>query len=609
SYVLRTNESVVLGDAPASGSFTSDPYIQAQQPRSVLALPLSHQGSLSGLLYLENAQTADAFTEQRQEILGLLSGQVAISLENARLYTHLEELVAERTAQLADALADAEQARAAAEEANELKTRFVANMSHELRTPLDSIINFTHIVRVGMRGPVTEEQDAYLERVENSGQHLLGLINDILDLAKIESGRMDLYKETTHLGELVKSTLSTAIGLTKDKPIQLHHEIAEDMPTIEADKTRLRQVLLNLLSNAAKFTDAGHITVRAWQRGHEVIVSVSDTGTGIPADKFGTIFEEFRQADEGSARSYQGTGLGLPICQHLVAMHGGRIWLESTVGVGSTFFFSLPLADAPVVEATMSQPRPGTEQGTAVLVIDDDPAAIEIVRAYLSEDGYAVYGLTDGQAALGKVADLRPAAILLDIIMPFQNGWNILATLKSDPELRPIPVVLYTVVEDEARGIMLGAAGYLLKPVTEAQLRETVAQLVPADGTILAIDDDPDVLELIEYQLGDVGGYQVHTADGGQAGLNAIAAQQPDLVLLDLMMPEVDGFAVLEALAEQEQTRSIPVVVLSGKELTNEERGYLRERVDGLLTKQGSTPQQWLTRVRSVLQQQVGGDP
>ncbi|NJO07565.1 MAG: response regulator [Chloroflexaceae bacterium] len=446
---------------------------------------------------------------------------------------------------------------------------------------------------------------AYLDRIYASGEHLLGLINDILDLAKIEAGRMDLYKEPLLIGDIVKSTLSTAIGLTKEKPIELHHDIAPGLPIINADKTRIRQVLLNLLSNAAKFTDQGSITVQVWQDHGEVIISVADTGIGIPADKLGDIFEEFRQADEGSARSYQGTGLGLPISKRLMEMHDGRIWVESTVGVGSTFYISLPVPLPPPVDTTLVLPQPGTERGPIILVIDDDPAAIEIVHTYLSQDGYAVYGVADGRRGLEEVHRLRPAVILLDIIMPFANGWNILAELKLDPELQTIPVIMYTVVDNEQPGLSLGADGYLLKPVDEHLMRSTVAKLASPQAVIVAIDDDQSVLDILHEQLGSVGGYTVLTASGGQAGLALIAEHRPDLVLLDLMMPDVDGFAVLEELDANPETRDIPVVVLSGKVLTPEERRYLRSRVAGLVSKQGTTSEQWMDWIRHTLRKRT----
>ena len=523
------------------------------------------------------------------------------------LYATLEQRITERTRQLEYALDAAREARIAAEEANALKTRFIANMSHELRTPLNAIINFAYILKSGVRGPVTEAQIDYLDRVYASGEHLLGLINDILDLAKIEAGRMELYREPVALDELVQSTLSTAIGLTKDKPIQLHHNLAHALPPVNADKMRIRQVLLNLLSNAAKFTDQGQITVRVWQEGTELITGVTDTGIGIPPDKLTTIFEEFRQANEGNDRSYQGTGLGLSICKRLINMHGGRIWVESTVGIGSTFFFSLPLPTLPDAEPVVSQPFPGTEQGQVVLVVDDDPAAIDIVRSYLAQDGYAVYGVTASRMALDTARQLQPATILLDLIMPDTSGWHILADLKADPELGSIPVILYTVLDEQQRGLALGANGYLIKPVNPQLLRDTVAQLVPPEATILAIDDDLYMLDILRYHLQELRSYQVLTATNGPAGLAAIAVQRPDLVLLDLMMPEMDGFAVLEALHAQVETRSIPVIVLTAKDLTADEQAYLQSRVKGLVHKNNHAPEQWLGRVRAVLQQERQG--
>ena len=523
------------------------------------------------------------------------------------LYATLEQRIVERTRQLEYALTAAREARIAAEEANALKTRFIANMSHELRTPLNAIINFAYILKCGVRGPVTEAQIDYLDRVYASGEHLLGLINDILDLAKIEAGRMDLYWEHIALDELVQSTLSTAIGLTKDKPIELHHDLAHALPAVNADKMRIRQVLLNLLSNAAKFTDQGQITVRVWQEGAMLITSVTDTGIGIPSDKLATIFEEFRQADEGSDRSYQGTGLGLSICKRLIDMHGGRIWVESTVGVGSTFSFSLPLPPFPDAEPVVSQPLPGTEQGQVVLVVDDDPAAIDIVRSYLAQDGYAVYGVTTSRMALDTARQLQPAAILLDLMMPDTSGWHILADLKADSELGWLPVILYTVLDEQQRGLALGANGYLIKPVNPKQLRDTVAELVSPEAAILAIDDDPYVLDILQYHLQELHSYQVLTATSGSAGLAAIAAQRPDLVLLDLMMPEMDGFAVLEALHAQVETCSIPVIVLTAKDVTADEQAYLQSRVKGLVHKSNHAPEQWLGRVRAVLQQERQG--
>jgi signal transduction histidine kinase/ActR/RegA family two-component response regulator len=394
-------------------------------------------------------------------------------------------------ASLHTAMAEAHTARAAAEQASQLKSQFLANMSHELRTPLNSIINFTRILASGLRGPVTPEQRDYLTRVRHSGEHLLGLINDILDLSKIESGRMDLHTEPVHLAALIQGVMATAAGLTKGKPIQLRSDLTPDLPPVTADRTRLRQILLNLLSNAAKFTDRGAITLRATRDGDQVVLSVSDTGIGIAPEHLRAIFEEFRQLEGSASRRYEGTGLGLAICRKLVALHGGQLWVESTPAIGSTFSFRLPLLTTSAPRVASATLATASSAGIPVLVIDDDPTAIEIVAAYLDQDGYAVYGLTDSRRALEAARQVQPAVIILDVLMPHLDGWEVLAALKAEPRLQTVPIVLYSIVEEQQLGFYLGASGYLTKPVDADELRATLARLVGSEATVLVIDDDP----------------------------------------------------------------------------------------------------------------------
>jgi signal transduction histidine kinase/CheY-like chemotaxis protein len=506
---------------------------------------------------------------------------------------------------LAQAATEAQEARAAVEQASELKSQFLANMSHELRTPLNAIINFARILSSGLRGPVNEGQLDYLDRVRQSGEHLLGLINDILDISKIEAGRMELFKEQVRVGELVQSVMATALGLTKGKPIELRQEIAPDLPIVEADRTRIRQILLNLLSNAAKFTDTGVITVQASRADEQLILSVSDTGIGIAPEHLDAIFEEFRQIDGGSDRRYEGTGLGLAICRRLVDLHGGRLWVESTPGVGSTFAFSLPIAPIAQPSATASPKAftPHNPNGIPVLVIDDDPAAIEIVATYLARDGYAVHGVADSRQALEQAHRIKPAAIILDVLMPHKDGWEILTELKADADLREVPVILYTIVEEQKLGYYLGASAYLLKPVSEVELRATLDRLVASDATVMVIDDDPNAREIVTQQLAQAGPYRIISAGNGREGLERIAEQRPDLIILDLMMPEVDGFAVLEELARDPITRTIPVIVLTAKDLTAIERDALTQRVNGLLEKGMTNPEHLLRQVSDLLSQ------
>ncbi len=506
---------------------------------------------------------------------------------------------------LKEAVAEANAARRAAEQANQMKSQFLANMSHELRTPLNSIINFTRIVSSGMRGPVTDEQVDYLERVRLSGEHLLGLINDILDLSKIEAGRMELHLASISLEVLVKSTMSTAIGLIKGKPVELRSDIEPDLPNLMIDRTRIRQVLLNLLSNAAKFTDKGTITVAVRRKGAMIEVSVADTGIGIPKDKQRLVFEEFRQVDEGSDRMYQGTGLGLAICRQLVALHGGQIWVESQPGQGSTFFFTLPVpvdSNAPQISLSPVEvdalPPP---QRPIILTIDDDRSMIEIVQSYLQPEGFIVYGVTDSRLALDEARRVKPVLIILDILMSHCSGWEVLASLKSSPDLRHIPVLICTIVDERKLGIQLGASAYLPKPIDRDALYNTVRQLVAGKAHILLVDDDADVRETLTTYLGAVHQYHITAVEDGQQALEQMERTLPDLLILDLMMPRMDGFAVLEEMSRSEQLHAVPVIVLTAHDPSAGEREYLAQRVRTILTKASAPPETVLKQVRALL--------
>lgn len=576
--------------------------------------------------HITNGDLSQRVTIDKKNEIGVLAQAFNTMANNLQHnLAGLEHMVAQRTSELEEALDSAiatraelertlserealitelSEARITAEQANTMKSKFLANMSHELRTPLNSIINFTRIISAGMRGPVTEEQLDYLNRVYASGEHLLGLINDILDLSKIEAGRMELYKERCQIGELIQSTMSTAIGLTKGKTIVLHQDIAPDLPLVEADRTRIRQVLLNILSNAAKFTDEGSITVRVRHENTEIIVSVTDTGSGIPEDKLSTIFEEFTQADGGSEKSYQGTGLGLAICRKLIEMHGGRIWVESTIGVGSTFSFSLPMLGIHPLDTLLILKTP-TTKGPNVLVVDDDEAAVDTIATYLQPDDYRVYCVTDSQHVLHAARQLQPTAIIVDVTMPHKDGWAMLSELQTAPDLYNVPVMLYAMAMDDDdtsyAGLLLNANAYLIKPINEQQLRATVRRFVADHASVVVIDDDPDTLEHIAQELTTT--YHVITATSGHAGLICIAENRPDLIILDLIMPDIDGFAVLEHLEQQQaDAHGIPVIALTGKVLTTEERTYLNQRIrEHFYTRGMLAPEQFLSNMKAFL--------
>ncbi|WP_322799054.1 response regulator [Thermoflexus sp.] len=575
AIALAENRVVVRENFSA---LTTEPSIFHSAARSAVLVPiLRGPGGSGGILVIEAAQPY-GFDKEDVAVFELIGELLSISLESARLHQEQKQ-TAERLREL-----------------DRLKTQFIANMSHELRTPLNSIIGFSRVILKGIDGPLTEAQRQDITAIYNAGQHLLGLINDILDLSKIEAGRMELHFAEVDLREIIRGVMSTAVGLTRDKPIELRQEVPEDLPPVWADAQRARQVLLNLVSNAAKFTDQGFISVRAWADERFVTISVQDTGIGIPKEKQEEIFREFTQVESGTTRRHGGTGLGLAIARRLVELMGGRIWVESEVGKGSTFYFTLPrFRPLPLAEPRSSRP--------VVLCVDDDPGVITLYRRYLEKHGFEVVGLTDAQEVLEVVRRIRPDVITLDIMMPQKDGWVVLQELKTDPEARRIPVIICSIVDERGRGFSLGAAEYLVKPFTEEELLEAIQRVDGRPGPlrVLVIDDSEADRQLIRRVLERMGGYQVLEASGGQEGTAMAQRERPDLVILDLMMPEMDGFMVVEALKGDPATRSIPIIVLTAKSLTQEDRQRLNGRIEALLQKVGVDPEALLAEIVEVL--------
>jgi CheY-like chemotaxis protein len=385
--------------------------------------------------------------------------------------------------------------------------------------------------------------------------------------------------------------MSTAVGLVKDRPIKLEHHVPEDLPSIWADSTRLRQILLNLVSNAAKFTEEGRIALSASHDDKWVTISVSDTGIGIPQEKLASIFEEFMQVDGSTTRRFGGTGLGLPISRHFVEMHGGKITAESAEGAGSTFIVTLPINSETVAEMEPVEAPPQEEAlidgRRLVLAVDDDPGVINLYRRYLESEGYRILGITSSKEVLDKAIQLQPFAITLDVLMPNKDGWQLLRELKECPQTQGIPIVVCSIVSNEGLGFSLGAADYLVKPIMEEELLAALSRLDQEreEVEVVVIDDQADDILLIRRMLEAQDRYRVFGANGGQAGIDLVQRRRPDIIILDLMMPEVDGFAVLEALKGEPETRDIPVIVITAKELAEEESQELMGQVEILLRK------------------------
>ncbi|RJP48851.1 MAG: PAS domain S-box protein [Anaerolineaceae bacterium] len=571
---------VVVNDTEKSEKHKFNPLLP--ETRAEAAIPLRIGSRIIGAIDVQ-AKVPNAFLEDEISILQSLADQVAVAIDNARSFELSQQAVMEMR------------------EADQMKSQFLANMSHELRTPLNSIIGFSRVILKGIDGPVTELMQQDLTAIYNSGQHLLGLINDILDSAKIEAGKMELAFDEVNIADLTANVLSTMSGLIKDKPVQMKRNVEENLPTVRADAIRVRQVMINLLSNAAKFTEEGDITVNVGlQKGDggksEVIVSVSDTGPGILEEDQEKLFQPFSQVDASPTRKTGGTGLGLSICRQLINMHGGRIWVESKVGHGTTFHFTLPLY--------RKESETGLESSKTILAIDDDSQVIGLYERYLQPQGYHVAPLTDPSRAVERAKLLKPFAITLDIMMPGIDGWSVLEALKSDSETRNIPVIVCSIIDDLEKGFSLGASDYLVKPIIEDDLVNALDHL-NADGSIrevLVIDDNRDDLRLIGKMLNDDGRYKAILAEGGRSGWNIISSgSPPHAIVLDLFMPDMNGFDILEKLQTDKTLREIPVIVISGMEVTQEQRKQLEEFGRHLLTKGSFSEKELFTSIQRAL--------
>ncbi len=503
-------------------------------------------------------------------------------------------------------------AKEQAELASRTKSEFLANMSHELRTPLNAIIGFTRLVMRRGREVLPEKQYDNLGKILASGEHLLSLINAVLDLSKIEAGRTEVHPTKFALEPLIDQCLRTVEPMVKGE-IRLEKEVEPDASTLVTDQDKLRQILINLLGNAVKFTEAGRITVRARRQGDLLALSVADTGMGIPEHAKELVFEEFRQVDSSSTRQHGGTGLGLPISRHLARLLGGDITLESRLGAGSTFTVTLPVrhVSAEPSKKTGAGVAPASVQGdrdhatldgdeALILAIDDDPNMIELLRENLGEAGYRVVAAAGGDEGLRRAREIRPAAIVLDILMPHKDGWQVLHELKSDPLTRDIPVILLSIVDQKDLGYRLGAFDYLLKPFDREALVATLQRIAAPPCRVLVADDDPMVVDLVR-QLLEGEGCEVEAAADGQEALAAIARRRPDVLLLDLLMPRLDGFGVIEQLEQNPASSSLPVIVLTAKELGADERALLQRRVLTVIEKRGLDRAALLAEVRRAL--------
>ena len=583
---LLEGRIVHVPDVLADPDYTFAEALRIGKFRTLLGVPMLREGVPIGVLALARSEVRP-FTDKQIELVSTFADQAAIAIENVRLFDEIQDK--SRQLQLA----------------SEHKSQFLASMSHELRTPLNAIIGLTEMMVTNAARFGTEKAAEPLNRVHRAGTHLLGLINQVLDLSKIEAGKLELSLESVNLAPLIDEVVGTARQLAEQNKNRLLADCSPKLGSITVDPMRLRQILLNLLSNACKFTKAGEVAVRARRpgNGHDWIeVAVSDTGIGMTPEQQAKLFEEFTQADATTARRYGGTGLGLAITRKLARMMGGDVTVTSTPGKGSVFTLRLPSgAHAPMVAASEAA-RPSSSDH--VLVIDDDATARELLAEHLRAEGFSVAVATGGLEGLKLARELRPIAITLDVMMPDLDGWSVLAALRQDSELSEIPVIMVTILDEQRRGAALGAAGYLTKPIDRARLRRVVDRFRAAapPTRVLLVEDDPDQRERVRGWL-DSRQWIVQEAANGREALDRLRDDRPDLILLDLMMPEMDGFAVVAALQKEERWREIPVIVITARDLDAKDRARLSSGVQSVLVKETFRPADLVARIRALVRE------
>jgi signal transduction histidine kinase/DNA-binding response OmpR family regulator len=539
--------------------------------RALLFVPLLGAERIVGALVVRRKQPGE-FPKTTVELLQTFAAQSVLAFQNARLFSEIEK----KSQQL--------------ETANQHKSQFLANMSHELRTPLNAIIGYSEILQEDVADLGRDTLVPDLRKIEGAGRHLLSLINDILDLSKVEAGRMDIFLEDVEIVPLLEEVRAIIVPLAEKNGNAVEYRVADNLGSMRTDRTKLKQSLLNILSNANKFTENGRVTLvtERIENGQTAVrFAISDTGIGMSEEQLGRLFQAFSQAETTTSQKYGGTGLGLVITRNFCQLLGGDVTVASKPGEGSTFTITLPdrPTTQPEVKSIDAPQIAGEVHPTTVLVVDDDPAARDLLTANLKGAGYRLIHAASGTEALNLARMVRPDAITLDVLMPKPDGWDVLTALKADAQLRDIPVIMVTVLSERGIGLSLGAVEVLTKPVDRARLSALMHSLLRREGPILLVEDDASARELISQSVEKMGLAVAAVVNGRQALTWLGAHPAPAMILLDLVMPEMDGFEVLDALAARADWRDIPVIVITAKQLTAAERERLLRQAQKIIAK------------------------
>jgi signal transduction histidine kinase/CheY-like chemotaxis protein len=543
--------------------------------KSVLTFPLIKEGEVLGVLAFANINEHFYLDDADIEHIEHYVTYIVSALRNASDYREIQK------------------ARAAADAANKAKSQFLANMSHELRTPMNAVIGYSEMLEEEAEEQGLDDLIPDLQKIRSAGNHLLQLINDVLDLSKIEADKIELHHETFDLKHLLMDMEATAKPLVDKNANRFENEQLNDLGNAFQDQTKMRQVVLNMLSNAAKFTRDGLISMNAERSRHGdtdwLTINVSDTGIGMTTEQLEKVFDPFSQADSSTTREYGGTGLGLSISRKFCEMMGGTLTAQSKKGTGSTFTMRVPIGTQSSVPEQADQTSvhgiPGEKEAACVLVIDDDEHVRDLMQRLLSREGYKVILASNGEQGFDLAREVKPDVITLDVLMPGQDGWSVLNQLKADPDLANIPVVMQSILDESNKAFMLGASEYLTKPIQRSEIIDVVRRLQNQNNRrALVVEDDINAQTLVaEWLKGD--GWEVYTAKNGLEGLQTFLKVEPGLIILDLMMPAMDGFEFLEQVRLQPKATDASVIVVTAKDLNAEDLERLNGGVKRIIQK------------------------
>ena len=623
--VAASGEPAWISDVMHDATFSRSSVAAQSGLRAALAFPVLVGDEVAAVLEFFTDEVEEPDIEAL-EVMGLVGTQLGRVVERARAealrrraHDELEARVEERTQELS-------RAKEAAEAASRAKSQFLANMSHELRTPLNAIIGYSEMLHEEAEDDSETKED--LERIHGASKHLLALINDVLDLAKVDAGRMELLLEEFPAEQPLQQALIDIRPQAEANGNTVQLQIADDAGTIRADSLKIRQALTNLLSNAAKFTKSGAIAVTVEREGEWILYRVADTGIGMSPEQQAKLFQPFTQADSSTTRQYGGTGLGLVITRRFCHLMGGEVTMKSELGQGTTFTMRLPVemqevtredaatspassnADAEKVAATQLAPQDAARR--TILAIDDDATVHNLLQRMLEKEGVHVVSAMSGAEGLRLARELKPAAITLDVLMPEMDGWEVLAALQADAELREIPVIMLTMMEDRKTGYALGVRDYMVKPIDRNRLNAIIDKLdlrregsEAAGGTSILLVEDDDATRAMMRRALEKEGCVVEEAVNGREALQKVEARRPALILLDLMMPEMDGFEFCAAVCERPDWGEIPIIVLTALDLTPEDRRRLNGTIQQVVRK-GNSMGDVLDKVRDLVRSYVG---